>query len=57
MGRVMFLCKCCGNVMDEVEATTAHREVHTELDGSPSEWIYELRCIYCGADGIDLEEI
>lgn len=53
----MFRCKCCGNVMDEMEATTAHREVHTELDGSPSEWIYELRCIYCGADGIDLEEI
>lgn len=53
----MFRCKCCGNVMDEMEATEAHREVHTELDGSPSEWIYELHCIYCGADGTDLEEI
>lgn len=57
MARAYVHCNVCDGVMDEVEATTAHREVHTELDGSPSEWIYERHCIYCGADETDLEEL
>ena len=40
--------------MDDIEATRLHREVHTELDGHPTEWLWELRCLFCGSD--DLEE-
>lgn len=57
MARAYVHCNVCDGVMDEVEAITAHREVHDELDGSPSEWIYERHCIYCGADDQFLEDI
>ena len=40
--------------MDSIEALRFCPEVHPELDGSPTEWIGERRCIYCGSD--DLEE-
>lgn len=49
-----FICNNCDSIMDEIEATCLRQEVHTELDGHPTEWIWELRCIYCGSD--DLEE-
>lgn len=57
MARAYVHCNVCDGVMDEVETITAHREVHDELDGRPSEWIYERHCIYCGADDQFLEDI
>lgn len=50
-------CNVCDSVMDETEATTAYPEIHYELENKPTEWIYELRCIYCGADDRYLEEV
>ena len=47
-------CRDCGEYMDEVEALRFTPEVHDELEGKPTEWIGERRCIYCGSD--DLEE-
>ena len=54
---IHYHCLACDGVMDEAEATTTYREIHTELEDHPSEWITELRCIYCGADEQYLEEL
>ena len=55
MSSVGYLyCRDCGEYMDEVEALRFTPEVHDELEGKPTEWIGERRCIYCGSD--DLEE-
>lgn len=49
-----YYCPECGGIMDSIEALVSVPEVHYELDGKPTEWLTELRCIYCGND--DLEE-
>ena len=55
MSSVGYLyCRDCAEFMDEVEALRFTPEVHDELEGKPTEWIGERRCIYCGSD--DLEE-
>ena len=52
-----FRCDVCDGVMDEYEATVSMREPHPELDGCPTEWVTEMRCIYSGAEEIWLTEI
>lgn len=49
-----YHCPECDGLMDEFEATCLVPEIHTELDGSPTEMLSMLRCIYCGYD--ELEE-
>lgn len=51
-----YRCLDCGCEFDEADGLIFHREVHTELDGCPSEMIGELRCPCCGADWESLKE-
>ena len=52
-----YLCLECDTEFYEEEGLILHREVHTELDGCPSEMIAEIRCPCCGADWQSLEEV
>ena len=45
-----YICNHCGNYMDSNEALVCSPEIHYELDDKPTEWFYELRCIYCNHD-------
>lgn len=51
-----YICLDCDCDFDESDGLVEHREVHTELDGCPTEYLYELRCPYCGAEEYRLEE-
>ena len=48
-----FYCAECNGVMDEIEATVFIPEIHPELDGCPTEYLTERRCIYCGSPFIE----
>lgn len=52
-----YLCLDCDTEFYEEDGLILHREVHTELDGCPSEMIGEIRCPCCGADWQSLEEV
>lgn len=53
----VYICADCGGVMDEREATRFMPEVHDELPERPTEWVSELRCIYCDSEDLDEAEI
>ena len=51
-----YICLDCDLDFDESDGLIEHREVHTELEECRTEYIYELRCPYCGAEEYRLEE-
>lgn len=51
-----YYCRNCDVDFDEFDGLITHREVHTELDDCPTEYLTELHCPYCGAEESFLEE-
>lgn len=51
-----YICKHCDGYMEAREASVFVPEIHYELDEKPTEWLHELRCIYCNAPEDELEE-
>ena len=50
---IQYICRDCGEIIDDYDAFRVYTEIHYELDQKIAERIVECRCPYCNSDNVE----